>query len=97
MEMGYNQLLLDQQRTLARLSQVQVLKNESRAKFRHREEDISGLNIVKDAYQNARQVAQMKDNLRMGRTKQLSVRGKQKVHYSSDDLMRTNYQAHYEI
>lgn len=97
MDIGAHEQILKNQQNLDRLSQVKISRDKARARFRHKEEDISGLNIVKDAYNYARTEAQMRDNHRLARVRQLNVRGKEKMKYTSDDLSRSNYQGHYEV
>ena len=97
MDIGSHEQILKNQQNLDRLSQAKIHRDKARARFRHKEEDISGLNIVKQAYKYAKTEAQMRDNFRLARVRQLNVRGKERMKYSSDDLSRSNYQGNYEV
>ena len=95
MQQGDNLLVLERQRTLDRLSQSAIIADRAKAHWRNKEQDQAGLNLMKTALHKMKTEAEMRDTHRMARVKQLNVRGKTQLKYSADDLMRTNYQGHY--
>lgn len=96
-DISYNKLVLDRQRDLDRLSQSKIMEDRSRAKWRHKEQDVAGVDLVKSAVHQMKTEAQMKDSHRLARVAHLNVKGKRKHHYSTDDLSRSNYQGQYEM
>lgn len=96
MDIGYHEQILKNQQNLDRLSQQKIHRDMARSRFRHKEEDVAGLNIVKHSYHSAKAEAQMRDDHRLGRVRLMNVRGRERMKYSSDDLSRSNYQGMYE-
>lgn len=91
MDISDHVIIQDRQRELDRLSQVEIMRDRSRAKWRHEEADVTGLNLVSEAVRKQKSEAMHSDQHRMARIKQLSHSGKQRLRYSADAIHRSNY------
>jgi hypothetical protein len=95
-DIGDHDMLLDQQRDLQRMANMEIYRNMAESRWRNKQQDHAGENLYRTAALEYNKSEQMRDDHRRALIKDISVAGKLKNSYNSDDLMRTNYQGNYE-
>jgi len=97
-DIGDRAMLLDQQRELQRYSNLELYRqksayHENESKQRNEAKN----NLYRTSYLLAKAENEMRDDHRHARLSYLGVPGKTALRYSTGDLMKSNYSAHYQI
>jgi len=97
-DIGDRALVLDQQRELQRYSNLELSRQKSNEHENQSEaRDRAKSNLYRTSYLLHKKEGEMREHMRHTRYDYLKVRGKTALKYSSGDLMKTNYNAHYQI